>query len=167
MSNKSLIILNKYVKEFSKLNCKIKIVEKRNFYIIYFLDKSFYSSNLEKINHIFNSLKQKYFIKLNKNILYGYIYDFYADYRDFEDDIENGLCKDLTHLFFKNYKKLYYDINNISNLFNFKNINFFTNEDTKNSEFYNIKLNNNICLDINKKDYILDIGDLNGNLTAA
>lgn len=163
MLNKSLTILNKYVKEFLKLNTEIKIIEKRNFYILYFLDKSFYFDNLDKIDYIFNSLKQKYVTKLNKNILYGYIYDYYINYQDFEDEVKNGLCKDLTYQFFKPYKKLYYT----NTSFNFRN-NDVTNDNIKNSEYYNIELDSN--LNVNKKDYTLDIeylGDSDGELTAA
>lgn len=167
MLNKSLTILNKYVKEFLKLKTDIKIIEKRNFYVLYFLDKSFYLNNLDKIDYIFNSLKQENATKLNKNILYGYIYDYYMDYQDFEDELKNGLCKDLTYRFFKPYKKLYY--NNINNSFNFKKKSI-VNSDIKKYEFYNIELNTDIDLKINKKDYILDIenlGDSNGKTTAA
>ena len=162
MLNRTLTILNKYVKEFLKLNSNIKIIENRNFYIIYFLDNDFYFKNLNKIDNIFNLLKQKYLTKLNKNVLYGYIYDYYIDYQDFEDDIKNDLCKDLTYLFFKTYKKLQYDINKVSNSFNSENKIFFN----ENIENYSIKFNNNLYSNLNKEDYILKIGEVNGDTAA-
>ncbi|MEI0510247.1 hypothetical protein [Brachyspira intermedia] len=168
MLNRTLLILNKYVKEFLKLNSNIKIIENRNFYIIYFLDKDFYFGNLNKIDDIFNFLKQKYLTKLNKNVLYGYIYDYYIDYQDFEDDIKNGLCKDLTYIFFKHREKLYYEVNDISSIFYLENDSFSMNKDINNSEYYIETKSNNVHIEFDKKDYILsNIRDLNGRVTAA
>ena len=168
MLNRTLLILNKYVKEFLKLNSNIKIIENRNFYIIYFLDKDFYFGNLNKIDDIFNFLKQKYLTKLNKNVLYGYIYDYYIDYQDFEDDIKNGLCKDLIYIFFKHREKLYYEVNDISSIFYLENDSFSMNKDINNSEYYIETKSNNVHIEFDKKDYILsNIRDLNGRVTAA
>ena len=168
MLNRTLLILNKYVKEFLKLNSNIKIIENRNFYIIYFLDKDFYFGNLNKIDDIFNFLKQKYLTKLNKNVLYVYIYDYYIDYQDFEDDIKNGLCKDLTYIFFKHREKLYYEVNDISSIFYLENDSFSMNKDINNSEYYIETKSNNVHIEFDKKDYILsNIRDLNGRVTAA
>ncbi|MDO6994585.1 hypothetical protein Q5M87_11270, partial [Brachyspira innocens] len=74
-------------------------------------------------------------------------------------------CKDLTYLFFKTYKKLQYDINKVSNSFNLENKIFFS-ENIENSEHYNIKFNNELCSNLNKRDYILKIGEVNGDTAA-
>ena len=168
-------ILNQYFLKFIKFNTSIKIVDKKDYYIIYFLDKDFFYNNLDEIDSIFNNLNNIYADKLfsiSKDIVYGYLYNFYKNYTDFENDVKNGLCLDLTNKFIMKFNKdKINDTVELSHIIN--------NDKIVNDNLYNYTLkisdnfiNNDFCIEIISKKYKSDkdnfsIGDLNGSTTAA
>lgn len=170
-------LLKKYFKEFYKLKTAIKLIDKYDYYIIYFLDKDFFDKNLNKIENLFNKLDKKYRKELSiisKSIEYGYFYNFYKDDNDFNNDVKNGLCKDLTLKFINNQysnlklKSIYnlnleYDLAyknfNKSTIFNneFKN-NIKQEKDIKYKCWAEIKI---------ISEYITNYGEHNGYSSAA
>ena len=168
-------ILNKYFIKFIELDTPIKIVDKKDYYIIYFLDKNFFDRNLNKIDDTFNKINNLYNKKLfsiSKDIVYGYLYNFYKNYTDFENDVKNGLCLDLTNKFIMKFNKdKINDTVELSHIIN--------NDKIVNDNLYNYTLkisdnfiNNDFCIEIISKKYKSDkdnfsIGDLNGRTTAA
>lgn len=109
---RSYSIIKKYLSKFLKLNTDIKIIDKYDYYIIYFLDKKFFNDNIDIIDEIYNESNDKYkkqLLYLPKDILYGCFYDFYIDNKDFENDLNNALCKDLTDKFIRKYNKVQID----------------------------------------------------------
>ena len=141
-------LLKRYFKAFYKLTTAIKLIDKHDYYIIYFLDKDFFDKNLDKIENLFNKLDKKYkkeLYTINKSIEYGYFYNFYKDKNDFNNDIKNGLCRDLTfkvinnkfnNLLLKNISNLQYDLV-------YKNFNKYI--------IFNDKFKNNIEQDMTTK----------------
>lgn len=97
--NKSKLIIKEYFNEFSRLTTNIKVVDKHDYCMIYFLDKIFFDKNIDAIDEIYNKLNDKFKKYLHKDIMYGYFYDFHIDENDFNNDIKNGLCKDLEFKF--------------------------------------------------------------------
>lgn len=77
---KSLQIFYDKLRKYSDLT----IIEKHDFYIIYFYDKRLYYKRLEKIDKTFNKLVDKYQKYLKKDILYGCFHEYY----DNEDEIK-------------------------------------------------------------------------------
>lgn len=168
-------ILNQYFLEFIKFNTSIKIVDKKDYYIIYFLDKEFFYNNLNRIDTVFNNLNNIYGDKLfsiSKDIVYGYMYNFYINYADFENDVKNGLCLDLTNKFIMKFNKPKVDYTiELSSIIN--------NDEIVNDNLYNytLKINDNFiddnfCIKVISKKYKSEkdnfsIGDLNGSTTAA
>lgn len=105
-NNLLLSILKKYFNCFFKLNSNIKLIEQNDYYIIYFMDESFFNKNKDIIESLFKYLDNKY-----KNILHfldlfigcDYIYNFYINEEDLIEQEKNGLCNDLTLKLFPDY----------------------------------------------------------------
>lgn len=97
--NKSKLIIKEYFNEFNRLTNNIRIIDKGDYYMIYFLDKIFFDKNIDAIDEIYNKLNERFKKYLHKDVMYGYFYDFYIDENDFNSDIKNGLCKELTFKF--------------------------------------------------------------------
>ena len=148
--NKSKFIIKEYFNEFSKLtnNNNIKIVDKHDYYMIYFLDKIFFDENIDAIDKIYNKLSEKFKKYLYKDIMYGYFYDFYVDKDDFNNDIKNGLCEDLTFKFIdKYYNSVFKNILNLEYKLFYKSL----KEDTSFNEVIKISANEvNINYDYEK-----------------